>query len=157
LPRSPNGKDFDGFIREDPERPITQNFFINVFYMPNFTNISGGTVGALNVSGLQTVGSIDIKIGDLLKNPGSQDLANALKALTEAISTSADIRTEPQRIMALQQLDALGQQASVPAAQRNGAIINALVTTVANLCSGAGGLAAVWQTWGPAISKFFGM
>ena len=34
-------------------------------------------------------------------------------------------------------------------------IIKPLIDSLAGVCSGAGGLATVWQTWGPAIVRFF--
>ena len=151
----------DNFRRSRPERSGAEPFFVNVYIavinMPeNFVNITGGTIGALNVSGTQTVHSIDMKIGELLNNPNSQEFAKALKEMTEAM-LKASALTESQREMALGQLEVLGQQASAPADKRNKPTLNALVNTLANVCAGAGGLAAAWQMWGPVINKFFGV
>jgi hypothetical protein len=119
--------------RLKPKRAAAERFIINVVVIHmNLTHISGGVIGALNVGGIQTVQSIDLKIGELLKDPNSQDIANALKELTEAIASRPNTLTEQQRDMALQQLELLGQQASVPANQRSGPIVHALVNTLAN-------------------------
>jgi hypothetical protein len=161
LNHPPLEKALGRLLRDLPASIHAENFIINVtvINMPGFTNvtISGGSIGALNASGIQTVHSIDMKIGELLKDSSSQDFANALTALTEAIGSSTSTLTEQQRVMALQQLEALGQQATTPSSQRNAGIVSALVNTLANVCAGAGGLAAAWQMWGPAIGKFFGL
>jgi hypothetical protein len=131
---------------------------VTVIKMPdNFVNITGGNFGALNVGGMQVVHSIDMKIGQLLKEPDAAEFAKALKELTEAIASKANPLTESQRQMALEQLDVLGQQASSPADKRSKPVLNALVNTLANVCAGAGGLAAAWQLWGPVVTKFFGV
>jgi hypothetical protein len=150
-------KDLLAMIKEAGGCLIIENFTIQVNYMPNVVHISGGSVGALNLSGVQIVERIDMRIGDLLKDSNSQDFANALKALTEAISSSTERLTETQRNDALGQLELLGQQASLPADKRSRPMLSALVNTLANVCAGAGGLAAAWTTWGPAITAFFGV
>jgi SAM-dependent methyltransferase len=98
--------------------------------------------------------SIDQKIGQLLSTD-SDDLGRALKALKEGILSSSF--AEQQCSELLEQVEALGQQATLPAEQRKKGIIKPLVDSLAGVCSGAGGLAVVWQTWGPAIGKFFGL
>jgi hypothetical protein len=161
LPGPSLDKELRRLLRELPERFHAETFILNVNVtvniMPNFVNISGGSVGALNLSGLQIVESIDMKIGDLRKDTSAADFADALKALTEAIGSPTNPLSEQQRILALKQLNALGKEATTPAGERNEGVVHALVNTLANVCAGAGGLATVWATWGPAISKFFGI
>jgi hypothetical protein len=150
-------KDLHDLIREAKGVLYIENFTLQVNYMPNVVNISGGAVGALNLSGVQIVHSIDMKIGELINKPGSQDFAKALRALTEAIASNTDALTEDQRNMALGQVELLGQQASLPAEQRSKPMVGALVNTLANVCAGAGGLAAAWTTWEPALRAFLGV
>jgi hypothetical protein len=150
-------KDLLAMVREARGYLTVENFTIQVNYVTNFVNISGGSVGALNLSGVQIVERIDMKIGELLKDSNSQDFATALKGLTEAISSSQEHLTETQRNDALGQLELLGQQASLPSDKRSRPMLSALVNTLANVCAGAGGLAAAWTLWGPAITSFFGM
>ncbi len=139
--------------REAPEQVLVE-VFITMVDNRNFTQISGGVIGALNTGGVQIVESIDQTIGQLL-NVGADDLGKALKALTEEISSST--LSEQQRNELLEQVEELGRQAILPAEQRRKGIIKPLVDSLAGVCSGAGGLAAVWQMWGPTIAKFFGL
>jgi hypothetical protein len=123
----------------------------------NLANISGGVIGALNVGGVQAIQSIDVTVGQLLQNAETQDIAQGLKALTEAITDQSQPLSDTQRSDLLEQVEVLGQQATAATEKRKRGIIKSIFDSLANACAGAGGLAVVWQTWGPAISKFFGL
>jgi hypothetical protein len=150
-------KDLLAMVKEAGGVLIIEKFIMQENYMPNIVHISGGSVGALNLSGVQVVERIDMRIGELLKDPNLETFANALKSLTEAISSNTERLNETQRNDALGQLELLGQQASLPADKRSRPMLSALVNTLANVCAGAGGLAAAWTTWGPPITAFFGV
>ena len=64
---------------------------------------------------------------------------------------------EVQRNDLLEQVELLGDQAAMAKEQRKKGQIKPIIDSLANVCAGAGGLAVVWQTWGPVIIKFFGM
>lgn len=123
--------------------------------MVNVTHISGGAIGALNIGGTQTIKSIYMNVGQLMSNSESQNLGEALKVLTEAISSTSDIASDRERGELLEQIEILGQQALLPKEQHKRGVIKAVVDSLAGVCAEAGGLAAVWQTWGSTISSFF--
>ena len=154
MPRKKRGR-YHNLVRDQPEQVRPEQFLIMVSIVVNTAHISGGAVGALNVGGIQTVTSIDMKVRQLMSSSGSQNIGEALKALTQAISSTHDISSDQKRGELLEQIEVLGQQAVLPKEQHKRGVIKAVVDSLAGVCSGAGGLAAVWQTWGPAITRFF--
>jgi hypothetical protein len=140
-------------IRDAPDK-LTINFFVlRGVTMVDFRNL--GTIGNLNFQGIQLAESIDVKIGELRAQEGNDDIANALKELTTAIDKENLV--EEQRNELLEQIELLGDQASVPKDQRKRGQIKPIIDSLSGVCAGAGGLAAVWQVWGPVVMKFFGV
>jgi hypothetical protein len=130
------------------------NFIITGNTMAAFLNL--GQIGNLNYQGIQIAHSIDAHIGKLAEDPDTRNVADALKELTQAIGAEAALADEQRREL-LEQLELLGEQARAPAEQRKRGIIKPVIDTLAGVCTGAGGLVAVWTTWGPAIKLFFGI
>jgi len=119
-------------------------------------NIADSTIGNLAIDSQQTIGSIDQKIGALRSEGAARSVAAALATLTEAVTASPDLATPADREDLLEGIDALLEQAGQPATARKRGRVKPLIDSIANLCSSAGGLAAVWQEVGPAITGFFG-
>lgn len=145
-------------IREEAYllRPV--NFTINVVYKvnsPTFIEITDAQVGQLNVDSIVTADSIDIKIGTL-RQTGHQDIADALKGLSEAIIALEKKASEHEKEMLLGQVSYLSEQATLSEDKRNPGVINATLTNLATTAGALGGLASAWQTWGLPISRYFG-
>jgi hypothetical protein len=142
--------------RGRPYAPRIVTYVTKVEIMVNVVNISGGNFGALNIGGVQTIQSIDMKIGELLAQPDARDLAEALRQLTEAvIAEGADISAVTREEL-LEQIEGLGEQATRPPENRKRGIMKATFESIAAACNAANSLATVWRTCEPAIREFFG-
>jgi hypothetical protein len=115
-----------------------------------------GPVGALVSGGTAIIGTINQTIGELLDKPETQSVGTALKALFTAIEAEKNI-DEPLKIELLEHLDEISTKAAQPPETIKKSTMKSIVDSFANLCAGAGGLAVVWQTWGPALRGFFGL
>jgi len=123
------------------------------------TTFSGSNFnfGAVNTGeGEINIGTINQGIDGLLKKDETKKVGEALAALTKAIQSDNSIDKENKQIL-LEQLEEITQKASGPPEKRKKGAIKPLIDSFAGLCAGAGGLAAVWQTWSPAIIGFFGL
>ena len=98
---------------------------------------------------------IDINISRLDKTSESS-IAEAIRALTEAVVTTQAISIE-QRSDLLDQLNELSDQALLPPAQRKTGVVKAIVTGLAGGLNTASGLATIWSTWGDLIRTYFGL
>jgi len=120
-------------------------------------SIADSTIANLAIDSQQTIGSIDQKIGTLKSEAAARSVAAAFAALTEAVTASPDLASPADRQDLLDGIEALVEHAGQPAAARKRGRVKPIIDSIANLCSGAGGLAAVWQACGPAITGFFGL
>jgi hypothetical protein len=102
------------------------------------------------------VGNITQNINSLVNNNKTKEVGEALAALTSAIQSDANIDATKKQDL-LKDVDKLTQHAAEPPEKMDKGTIKSLIDSFAGLCAGAGGLAAVWTTWGPAISRFFGV
>jgi hypothetical protein len=151
---SMNLPDFFAFIQENADRIIIIPLFVNgAMTMVEFSNL--GTIGNLNFQGVQLAESINVKIDRLKEQDGNDDIANALKELTTAIDKAT--LPDEQRNDLLEQVELLGDQASLPKEKRKKGLIKPVIDSIAGVCAGAGGLAVAWQLWQPVIMRFFGM
>jgi len=116
-----------------------------------------GSVGAFAQSGAVQIvtGSINQNITSLQNNPDTKAAADALKQLADAIAASAEIPSERERKRHLEDIDELTAQAARPKAEREKGVFGPILDRLAGLCSGAGGLAAIWSVAGPTITAFF--
>ncbi|MDZ7337362.1 MAG: hypothetical protein ONB30_02345 [candidate division KSB1 bacterium] len=113
------------------------------------------TLGVLNTGEIENVHSISVNVSTL-SDSGFPEVANALKILTEAIADSQEIASA-QRAELLEQIEELSSQAARKPGERTKAgVIKAILTSLATTLSAAGGLAEVWSTWGPVVTRFFG-
>lgn len=146
-------------IREEVHllRPV--NFTINVVCnvnSPTFIKITDSQGVQLNYDSIVTVDRINIKI-ETLRQTRHQDIADALKGLGKAIVALEKNASEHEKEMLLGQVSYLSEQATLVEDKRNPGVIDATLTKLATAAGALGGLASAWQTWGPAISKFFGV
>jgi hypothetical protein len=131
-------------MRERRQSMSTLNVFGNI------------TTGILNLGQIDRVKSIEANVLALSQS-GLEDVADALKSLTTAVATNAEL-AEEQRQTALDILDELSKQATLPREKQ--AAIGTLRTIIGGLgsvLSAGGGLAEIWSTWGSSIRAFFGI
>jgi hypothetical protein len=143
--------------RGRPYAPRIVTYVTKVEIMVNVVNISGGNFGALNIGGVQTIQSIDMKIGQLLAQPDARDLAEALRQLTEAVIAEPAGTPGLTQEELLEQIEGLGEQATRPPENRKRGIVKATFESVAAACNAVNGLAGVWRICGPTIRGFFGL
>lgn len=119
-------------------------------------NLQNSTVGVLNAGEIENVKSISVNVSTLAKS-GHDDVAVALKELTEAVADSTEISPD-ERAYVLENLEELSKQAALaPEERAKSGVIKSILSGVATTLSAAGGLAEVWSTWGSAIRVFFGL
>ena len=86
---------------------------------------------------------------------GSDRIAEALQEVTKAILEANKDLGDEERELALDQIKALASQAAQPEDTRSRGVIKALLSGLGSTLQAAGGLAGVWETWGPIIQAFF--
>lgn len=117
-------------------------------------NISNSTIGMLNAGDIENVESISIQVSSLA-DAGHEDVAEALKHLTQSVTENREI-SGAERTELLDQLGELSRQATLPPEKRMKAgVIKSFLTGLGGALSAAGGSAEVWATWGPTIRAFF--
>lgn len=121
--------------------------------------------GDLHIEGGTFYGPVGVRVKvdtihqtiNQLQTSGKDDVAQALKALTDAVAGSKQLSAETQAEV-LDQIDELGQQATLPADKRSkSGVLKAVVKGVEDTLTSAGELAAVWVQWGPILLHFFGV
>jgi hypothetical protein len=121
----------------------------------NNINIDRSTVGVLNTGQIQGIQRIDVNISKL-DQTSKTDIAQALRALTEAIVSSQQISVE-HRSELVEQLHELSDQALLPLNQRKTGVIRAIFTGLSSSLNTASTLATIWATWGETIRTFFNL
>ncbi len=101
------------------------------------------------------VGNITTTVNNLAKQGGeSADFATALKKLTEAVASSAELTAEQKKGI-LESLELVGEQAEEAPEKRKKAILQPVLDNIPKLFSIAASLASLWHTLGPNIVNFF--
>lgn len=118
-------------------------------------NVTNSVIGMLNTGQIKNIETININIGKL-NETGADEVAEALKNVTAAVADSAEL-LDDAKSDALDQLENLSEQATLPEAERSKpGVLKAMFTTLNVALSAGGSLAGIWATWGPTIQKFFG-
>jgi len=118
-------------------------------------NLHDSSIGVLNAGEIKDIESISVNV-TALSSKGYSEVAGALKALTESVTRSAEMRPR-DRTELLDNLDELSRQAALAEKKRaKPAVIKSILLGISTALAGAGGLAEVWSTWGPTIQRFFG-
>lgn len=117
-------------------------------------NIQGSAVGVLNTGEKANLRDIDVSLA-MVSEAGAEEVATALQRVTEAVIEAEDDLNPGERAAVLDQLKELAAQASRPEEERSRGVVRALVSGLGSTLQAAGGLAGVWDTWGPALRRFF--
>ncbi len=122
---------------------------------PTVINANGAAIGNLNTGEQTNFGTIEAQVHLLAEN-GQQDLADSLKSLTEAVMSDPSDLLPEARKEALEWLAFLAEQGNLDNTDRKSSVVRSALDSLAEIFSAAGGLATVWQQWGPSLVKFFG-
>jgi hypothetical protein len=118
-------------------------------------HLHNSSIGVLNTGQIEDVESIRVSVSTL-SSKGDDDVANALKCVTEAVVQSSELTPE-QRTELLDNLDELARQAAMQTTTRSKpAVIKSVFVGISTALASAGSMAEIWSTWGPAIRRFFG-
>jgi hypothetical protein len=115
-------------------------------------NVENSNVGLINAG---TIKSINSAVG-LLVQSGEKNVAESLKAITDAVARSPDL-DETQKNQAAEHLSLLADQAAKPPEQRTPRLIKGELLELAGLLGGIDALSSLWSTHGQALIDFFGM
>lgn len=118
----------------------------------NNIHVSNSHIGVLNTGKIE---SIDTAIG-YLSETGGKPVADALRAMTEAIVASAEATTE-QKGELLELLGVLATEAATPREKRKSKAMFPIIGQVSSVLSGVNALRQLWENWLPAIKTYFGL
>jgi len=118
-------------------------------------NIANSQIGNFNVG--KQIGTVNAAVQVLAATPDAkaQDLATALKTLTEAIHASNEL-DPAQKKDTFDVLAELATAAQAPAEKRSKGVLKTIITGLGATLSAAGTLSAIWAQWGPAVRSYFG-
>jgi hypothetical protein len=91
----------------------------------------------------------------VLKNEGQDQLADTLRALSEAIG-NADVLGD-RRKEALEQVEAISAEAKKPAEQRRMGVVKGMAFALKSTVSTVADLTTVWDLTWPTIKAYFGL
>ncbi len=115
--------------------------------------ITNSTVGSVAFD--SEVSNITTTVNALAEKGGkSADFADALKKLTEAVTSSGEL-TDDQKKGILESLELVGQQAQEPAEKRKRTILQSVLDSLPKALGMASSLASLWHSLGPHILNFF--
>jgi hypothetical protein len=114
-------------------------------------SIQGSTVAALNLG--TVMGNIEATVATLQQ--GDPEMAAALRTLIEAVA--ADESLGGQRRDVIESLIQVGEEATKPEGQRRIGLVKTLLGGVAAVLSYAPKVAQIWQSFGPVVTRHFGL
>lgn len=116
----------------------------------NSINVSNSNIGVINTGRIE---SIDSAVG-YLSNTGGKSIADALKALTEAVANTNEL-AKGQQAEAFELLSLVATEAAYPAEQRRSRAILPTIAQLGSILSATNALSQLWTQYGPAITSFF--
>ena len=87
---------------------------------------------------------------------GWEEVARAIKELTERVIRLEDLPEESRREVA-EGMEELSGQATLPAAEQSSGVIKAVLAHIPQVLSGSAAASQLWQTYGSTIARFFGL
>jgi len=116
----------------------------------NTINVDNSIIGSINTG---RVKQIEVAMNHI-RNLGNDQLAEALKELTERIidSTELDIKTKNELI---EQVSYISSQATLPKNQQLSGIIKAVIQSFKNIISTSASLITIWDKLEPLINQIF--
>ena len=114
-------------------------------------NVNNSTIAALNLNSI--IQEVTATVSRLHAD-GNDQIATALKALTEAVT--ADDSLGPRRHDLLEAAKGFGEQAKLSAGNRKLGIVKSLFLTLRDVLAVGSSTATIWHECGPQIQQFFG-
>ncbi|MGZ5437881.1 MAG: hypothetical protein ACXWID_13755 [Pyrinomonadaceae bacterium] len=137
-----------------PPQTIQATFNRGETNLSNIT-IDGSVIGMLNTGNIEDVKNIDVHVTALTQT-GNEEVAMALRTLTEAVIANQEISKE-QRSEFLDQLNLVSSQAAMQANDRKPGLIKPVLNGLARGLTAVASLAEVWAVAGDTICVFFGV
>ncbi len=144
-----SGRDLEIMVREQeafPERAaVTREPTIQL-------NIQNSSIANLNLG--SQLGTINAALQSISGQEGQQELAQALKQLTEAVLSNANLPgSEKQEVV--QALSTIAEQAEKKPENRSAGTLKAVVAWLPTILSTAADLTALWDKYVPVIRAYF--
>jgi len=118
-------------------------------------HVKDSTVG--NIVFDSVVTSINASVTALAqKDASGAEFANALKELTDAVTSTSELRSD-QKKGVLDALELVGKQAEESPNNRKMTILGPVLDSIPKLLSSAASLVSLWHNLGPQILAFFGL
>jgi hypothetical protein len=117
-------------------------------------NISNSNVSNLNLG--SQVGSINSALQSISGEGEAQNLAKALKEITEAVIADATLQ-DSQKREAVQALSDVARQSRLDEAERSTGTLKAIFTWLPTLISASADLTVLWDKIAPTVKTFFGL
>ncbi len=114
-------------------------------------NIQGSTVAALNLG--TVMGNIQAAVTSLQQ--GDPEMATALRTLIEAVAAEESLGDRRRDV--IESLGQVGEEAMKPEGQRRTGLVRALLGGVSAAIAHSAKVAQIWQGFGPAIARHFGL
>ncbi|HSW81312.1 MAG TPA: hypothetical protein VLG40_02845 [Candidatus Saccharimonas sp.] len=139
-----------GLPPRGPRIQIPQSGINSASVTYNHINVDRSVIGAINTA---QVGRIDVAMDDI-QNNGDEDVAKAIRLLTETVIATREIKeTEKQQV--IEQLAFLAEQATLPQSQRQKSVVKMVLTALAGALTNAASVATIWSQWGGSLTSFF--
>ncbi|WP_148264852.1 hypothetical protein [Collimonas fungivorans] len=116
----------------------------------NNINVTDSVVGTINTG---SIGTVDQSI-TVLTQTGEPALADAIKALSDAILESKDL-TDAQRSELVDSLSVIAQEAATPKETRRNSVAMTLLERAMKITALAGDISGICQKWWPILVAAF--
>lgn len=140
-------------ISNIPKSPIVNNRITRQGDLTlNNINVANSNVGMINIGRIQAE-SINVAISELEKN-NQDEIANALKLLTEAILNSNDINSKDREIL-LENISFISEEALKPKEYRKKSLIINALEKIGGFAFIAENIKNIWEFSHPILHNFF--
>jgi len=116
----------------------------------NNIKIDNSTIGVLNTGNIE---SVDVSVTSLQQN-GNNQLANAIKEITNAVVASNELQAETKNQL-IEMLSIISSEATAPAERQRKSVVKVLIDRFKDILSISVQLTQLWNTWGPIIVGAF--
>lgn len=114
-------------------------------------NIQDSTVAALNLG--TVMGNLQTAVTTLQQ--GDPEISTALQKVIEVVAAEESLGDHRREV--IESLSQIGEEATRPEAQRRIGLVKTLLGGVAAALAQAANVAQIWQTYGSAIARHFGL
>ena len=139
-----------GFHVTAPRIPERQSLNVTGGITLNNIKVDNSTIGVLNTGSIETV---DVAIG-ALKGVNEDDIASAIKDLTQAVIENSTIQADTKDDM-LELISVLAVEATAPKEKRRAKAMRPLLTRLNEIVGTVAGLIVIWEKVGPIITQAF--